>query len=98
MSRSEDLQHRKWREYSKKYYEANGGPKALMGNVPKLAEGAVNPMWATTESVKEVASIVAPILRTREPKKKAKREMIATPYGYFMKDPIEIEEIDEDLA
>ena len=48
-------------------------PKGVMGEVPYLIPGEVNPMWEMTKSVKDFSKIAADILNATTPKKIKKR-------------------------
>ncbi len=46
-----------------------GEARGTIGQVPKLAPGATNPMWAITDSVTQIARDVAPFLSEQKPKR-----------------------------
>ena len=56
-------------EYHRKWAAKHEPGPGVIRIVPKLAEGAINPMWATTESVIEMAELFA---LPEQPKKKFK--------------------------
>lgn len=54
------------------YYQRNEPGTGIIGIVPKLAPGAINPMWATEEGLQSIVERVVPVLDATRPKKTKK--------------------------
>lgn len=47
------------KEYQRRWHAKHDGPKGVIGKVQALAPGAINPMWQMTESVEQMAELIA---------------------------------------
>lgn len=75
------------------WYERNAPGTGVIGLVPKLAQEAINPMWATEASVIALSEEYAETISTLTPKKVKSKMVSVSSKGQYL---VKVEEITEE--